>query len=46
VIVIHEAGGGGYGDPTKRRREAVSKDLEAGLVTAQKARDVYGFDAA
>lgn len=45
VIVIHEAGGGGYGDPTKRRRDAVTRDLEAGLVTMPKARELYGFDA-
>ena len=44
VIVLHEAGGGGYGDPTRRRREAVARDLEAGLVSDHQARDLYGFE--
>jgi N-methylhydantoinase B len=35
------SGGGGYGDPTERDREAVAADLAAGLVSAEAARTIY-----
>jgi hypothetical protein len=35
-------GGGGYGLPWERRIEAVREDVIDGLLSAQKARDVYG----
>ncbi|MBO0688548.1 MAG: hydantoinase B/oxoprolinase family protein [Candidatus Dormibacteraeota bacterium] len=38
---VRYPGGGGYGDPAERDRDAVSADLEAGLVTEAQARDEY-----
>ena len=39
-----EAGGGGYGDPARRSRDAVLADVRAGHVTPQAARSAYGVD--
>lgn len=36
-------GGGGYGDPLDRRPEAVSRDVEAGLVSEEVAASIYGL---
>ena len=33
VVTIELSGGGGYGNPKKRRRELIEKDTIAGLVT-------------
>jgi N-methylhydantoinase B len=41
VIRVHTGGGGGYGDPTRRSRDAVLEDIRNGFVTADRARDVY-----
>ena len=41
-IFVRYSGGGGYGDPRERDRDAVRADVEAGIVSAQAARDVYG----
>ena len=35
-------GGGGYGDPRKRPAEKVADDVARGLVSAEKARELYG----
>jgi N-methylhydantoinase B/oxoprolinase/acetone carboxylase alpha subunit len=35
-------GGGGYGDPADRDPEAVKRDVEAGLVSREAARETYG----
>jgi len=43
-VVSRSAGGGGYGDPRQRAREAVERDLRAGYVTLEAAREVYGVD--
>ena len=40
-LVVMTPGGGGIGDPVKRDRKAVEKDLAEGLVTAKGAK-VYG----
>ncbi len=37
-------GGGGYGDPKARARKAVAEDLAAGFISAEVARDSYGYD--
>ena len=37
-------GGGGYGDPKDRQYELIEEDLEAGLITADQAKKVYGYD--
>lgn len=42
VLSIHFPGGGGYGDPKKRKREAIEKDIAAGYVTPEAARTHYG----
>ena len=40
---VRYPGGGGFGDPRERDRDAVSADLEAGLVSEAAAREVYGL---
>lgn len=42
-LVIETAGGGGYGDPRRRERDRVLRDLEEGLITPSEARDLYGL---
>jgi N-methylhydantoinase B len=42
VIRLWSGGGGGYGDPLTREPEWVARDVVAGLVSPQRARDVYG----
>ena len=37
-------GGGGYGDPRERDRETVGGDLRNGVITADAARELYGFE--
>ncbi|WIM11322.1 hydantoinase B/oxoprolinase family protein [Enhydrobacter sp.] len=39
---ISMPGGGGYGDPKKRPVEKVAADVERGLVSVDKARELYG----
>jgi N-methylhydantoinase B len=43
-FVIEISGGGGYGDPKTRDREAVRDDLACGRISAEAARDVYGLE--
>lgn len=43
-IQIWYPGGGGYGDPAQRDREAVRADVEAGIVSIQAAREVYKWN--
>ena len=45
-LVVELPGGGGFGDPLKRDREAVAQDLKAGLVTAAGLRRDYGHEPA
>ena len=42
VLLAVAAGGGGYGDPLRREPERVVRDVQAGLVSVEAARDVYG----
>ncbi len=42
VVVMQASSGGGIGDPLDREVELVEKDVLAGYVTRQRARDVYG----
>ena len=37
-------GGGGYGDPRSRDRDAIARDIAAGFITAEQARTDYGFE--
>jgi N-methylhydantoinase B len=43
TIEVFDAGGGGFGDPKNRDRKAVKADIEAGLITAEAAREAYGL---
>ena len=43
VIRIHTGNGAGHGDPRRRPRELVGEDLANGLLTAERAREVYGY---
>ncbi len=44
-VVVETPGGGGIGDPKKRTREKVARDVEYGLVSADEAQAVYGYRA-
>ena len=43
VVRVQTAGGGGIGDPRERPREKVMEDVKAGIISAEHARQVYGF---
>lgn len=43
VVHFSTAGGGGYGDPAKRPREAIANDVAQGYVSADNAKKLYGF---
>lgn len=45
-LVTTTGGGGGYGDPARRDRRSVARDVQEGKVSVRVARDVYRFDAA
>jgi N-methylhydantoinase B len=42
-LIVMTPGGGGFGQPTSRDRAAVKADLEAGLISSETAREVYGL---
>ncbi len=44
VIRIVTGNGGGVGDPKRRDREQVARDVRDGLVSPERAAEVYGFD--
>ena len=46
TVVSVTAGGGGYGDPLDRPRDDVARDVAEGWITAERAREVYGWQAA
>jgi N-methylhydantoinase B len=43
VLALRSSGGGGWGDPLRRDRQAVQADVSNGYVSADQARDVYGW---
>ena len=43
VLIFETPGGGGFGDPAGRSDDDVRRDLEDGLISAQAARETYGF---
>lgn len=43
-MTITEAGGGGFGEPTKRDTAEVSRDIAEGYVTREAARRIYGHE--
>jgi len=42
-LVVHTPGGGGIGAPNERAAERVARDLADELVSAETARDLYGY---
>ncbi|WP_179137091.1 hydantoinase B/oxoprolinase family protein [Candidatus Entotheonella palauensis] len=42
-LIVKTAGGGGYGDPKERNREAVVEDVRNGKVSEAQAWEVYGM---
>jgi N-methylhydantoinase B len=45
LIRIVTGHGGGYGDPKQRERAAIARDLRDGYITAQQAREDFGYRA-
>ena len=45
MISIRTCGGGGYGPPEERDREAVLRDVREGKVSRERARDIYKLEA-
>lgn len=43
VIRVVTASGGGIGDPKERDRSLVAEDIRNGLITPERAREVYGY---
>ncbi len=43
-VTLVVPGGGGFGNPHERAREAVLEDVALGLVSAEAAKDVYGVN--
>jgi N-methylhydantoinase B len=43
AYVLHSGGGGGFGDPKKRDRGAVKRDLRLGYISQDMAHKVYGL---
>jgi N-methylhydantoinase B len=43
VVSIRTCGGGGYGPPRERDAELVAADVREGKVSAERAREVYGW---
>jgi len=46
AYVLHSGGGGGFGDPKKRDKDAVRRDLRLGYISQETARKVYGLKSA
>jgi N-methylhydantoinase B len=43
-VSLRTPGGGGYGDPDERDPEAVRRDVRLGKLSAEAARDAYGYE--
>ena len=41
-FLLHSAGGGGYGDPERRDKSALERDIAEGYVSSEGARRDYG----
>jgi N-methylhydantoinase B len=46
LVLLQSSGGGGYGDPLDRDPAAVARDVALGVVSVDKAEQVYGIIAA
>ena len=45
VVEVMTPGAGGYGPPSGRSPEKVALDVRDGVITAQRAREIYGYSA-
>lgn len=45
TLILELPGGGGFGDPRERSREALARDLKEGYVSPERARSDYGGGA-
>jgi N-methylhydantoinase B len=43
TISYRTCGGGGYGPPEERDPERVARDVREGKISAERAREVYGW---
>jgi len=43
-LVLQTPGGGGFGDPSKREKQAVRRDLAHGLISENAAKTIYQLD--
>ena len=43
-LVVEMPGGGGFGDPKKRDRKKVERDVRLGLVSKEQAKAAYGLE--
>ena len=46
VLKKWNTGGGGYGSPRQRAHEMVERDLREGYISAEEARETYGYSRA
>ena len=46
VVRVQTPGGGGCGDPARRKPEAIARDVERGYYTEEEARRKFGRQAA
>ena len=44
-VEIRTAGGGGYGDPSDRRKSSIRQNIESGLLTRGRAKRDYGLSS-
>ena len=42
TVSLRTPGGGGYGDPAERARDAIARDLQSGVLSVKAAREAYG----
>lgn len=44
-LYIETSGGGGWGDPKKRKKEWIEKDIEEGLISRERAASEYSYSS-
>ena len=44
LVVVQMPGGGGFGSPERRDRERIRADLVEGLISAEHAKNMYGYE--
>ncbi|SCZ64540.1 N-methylhydantoinase B [Epibacterium ulvae] len=43
-LILSLPGGGGFGDPKNRTRDAIENDIAAGFITQDEAREIYEYE--